>query len=141
MKCVPISSWKSENGLPLRPCLRKLCPAKGCLPGWRGKMPTSSRRGRTGAGCGRCVLLGVSAFTSPSVRPPSGSQGRSRRRRLAGRFPPLQSASHQTKRKTVLNRAELRMGRSPDEGFPSPGSPACAAEGWPTPSASYSKRP
>ena len=32
-------------------------------------MPTSSRRGRTGAGCGRCVLLGVSAFTSPSVRP------------------------------------------------------------------------
>lgn len=137
---MPISPCKSENGLPLRPCLCKLCPARGCLPGWRGKMPMSRRWGRTGAGCGRCLLLGVSALTSPSLHPQIWKPGQNQTPpRLAGCFPPLQSAFHQTKKKSVLNRAELRMGCSPDEVFPSLENPACPMEGWPTPSASYSK--
>ena len=48
-------------------------------------------------------------------------------------FPPKK------KEKSVLNRAELRMGCSPDEVFPSLESPAGPVEGWSALSASYSK--
>lgn len=82
---------------------------------------------------GGYILLRVFASASPSLQP----QFWKLPPRLAGRSPPQQSAFHQ--KKSVLNRAEPRMGCSPDEVFPTLESPASPGEGWSTPSASYSK--
>lgn len=76
----------------------------------------------------------------PPSTPKSGSQGRTRLLpSWLGAFLLCNLLSTKQKKKSVLNRAELRMGCSPDEVFPSLESPACPVEGWPTPSASYSK--
>lgn len=84
--------------------------------------------------------LSLGLDLSPSSTPNSGSQGRTRLLPAwLGAFLLCNLLSTKKKKKSVLNRAELRMGCSPDEVSPSLESPAGPVEGWSTPSASYSK--
>lgn len=63
-------------------------------------MPMSRRWGRTGAGCGRCLLLGVSALTSPSLHPQIWKPGQNQTPpRLLGAFLLCNLLSTKQKRK------------------------------------------